>query len=350
MTKIRVAIAGIGNCASALVQGLQYYGKSKQAKDCPGVNHVMLGGFHPSDIEVVAAFDIDNRKVGKLLSEAIFEAPSEAPKIASVPRSKTVVEKGPVMDGLGVYTSRVIRVSKEPDQDVAKRLTKTKSEILLNLLPSGATKASQWYAGQALKAGCAFANATPNFIASTNKWSERFEKAGLPVVGDDLIDQIGATTLHKTLLQLLSRNGVRIGETYQLDVGGGMESLDTLERTKEMKRTVKTKSVESSLPYKTDVVAGTTDYVDFLGNKRDSYFWIKGSYFADTPMQMDLKLSTVDGPNAGSVLFDVIRATKLALERGERGAVEAICAYSFKHPPKTVSLETAEKMFMEFIK
>jgi myo-inositol-1-phosphate synthase len=349
MSKINVAIAGVGNCASAFVQGLQFYGGSKKPRSSLGINHVKLGGFYPGDIEIVAAFDIDNRKVGKPLSEAIFEVPNNAPRIVNVRRSKTVVEKGPLMDGLGVYTRPVVPVSREPDSDVAERLKKTKSEILVNLIPSGATKASQWYAEQALAAGCAFINATPNFIASKPKWSRRFEKASLPVIGDDLIDQIGATTLHKTLLQLLAGSGVHIDETYQLDVGGGTESLDTLERTKELKRSIKTKSVESALPYKANIVAGTTDYVDFLKNKRDSYFWIKGTYFANTPMQMDLRLSTVDAPNAGSVLFDVVRATKLALMRRKKGAVEAICAYSFKHPPKMVSLEAAERMFREFI-
>jgi myo-inositol-1-phosphate synthase len=210
-------------------------------------------------------------------------------------------------------------------------------------------KASQWYAEQALNADCAFVNATPAFIASDAAWARRFEEAELPLVGDDLIDQVGATTLHKTLLQLLSMNGVRITQTYQLDVGGGTESLDTLERTRDVKRTVKTQSVEAALPYKAEVVAGSMDYVDFLQNRRDSYFWIRGSYFCNSPVQMDLKLSVVDAPNAGSVLFDVIRAVKTALDKRLKGAIQPICAYAFKHPPQMVPLETAEKMFTDFI-
>jgi myo-inositol-1-phosphate synthase len=186
-------------------------------------------------------------------------------------------------------------------------------------------------------------------IASDTAWAHRFEMAGLPIAGDDLIDQVGSTTLHKTLLKLLSVNGVRITQTYQLDVGGGTESLDTLERTKDVKRTVKTQSVEAALPYKAEVVAGSTDYVDFLQNKRDSYFWIKGMHFCNVPVQIDLKLSTVDAPNAGSVLFDVIRAVKIALGKELDGAILPICAYAFKHPPQQVSLETAEKMFADFI-
>jgi myo-inositol-1-phosphate synthase len=259
-----------------------------------------------------------------------------------------LVHKGRILDGVGEYTKNVVKVDKGAEEDVAEILKESCAEILLDLLPSGATKASKWYAEQALAAGCAFVNATPNFIASDSAWTKRFERAKLPLAGDDLVDQVGATALHKTLLQLLSINGVRITETYQLDVGGGTESLDTLGRTKEVKRAVKTKSVESALPYKAEVVAGSTDYVDFLQNRRDSYFWIRGVHFCNVPMQIDLKLSTVDAPNAGSVLIDVIRATKIALDKKMKGPVQPICAYAFKHPPKQVPLETAEKLFAEF--
>jgi myo-inositol-1-phosphate synthase len=240
-------------------------------------------------------------------------------------------------------------VSSKDDANVVKALKESDAEIVLNLLPSGAVKASQWYAGQSLSSGCALVNVTPNFIASDAAWAQRFETAKLPLVGDDLVDQVGATTLHKTLLNLLSTNGVRITQTYQLDVGGGTESLDTLERTKDVKRVVKTKSVEAALPYAAAVVAGSTDYVDFLQNKRDSYFWIKGLYFCNVPMQMDLKLSTVDAPNAGSVLLDVIRAVKVAEERKLKGSILPICVYAFKHPPQLLSLEDAEKLFADFI-
>lgn len=349
MQKIRVALIGVGNCASALVQGIEYYKNCDSEEECIGLRKLFLGGFHPRDVEIVAAFDIDKRKVGKPISQAILETPNNAPNIANVPPSDVVVQKGPVLDGVGEYTKPMIHISNELESDIAEMLKETGTEVLLNLLPSGATKASQWYAEQALNAGCALVNTTPNFIASDANWSKRFEEANLPLIGDDLIDQVGATTLHKTLLQLLTRNGVHIVETYQLDVGGGTESLDTLGRTRDMKRAVKTESVEAALPYKTEVVAGSTDYVDFLKNKRDSYFWIKGTYFGNTPMQIDLKLSTVDAPNAGSVLLDVIRATKLALIRGQKGAILPICAHSFKHPPQMVPLETAEKMFDEFI-
>lgn len=349
MPKIKVALVGVGNCASALVQGLQYYGNCEKEEECIGLRHLFLGGFHPRDIQIVAAFDIDSRKVGKDLSEAIFALPNKAPKLIDAQPSKVIVRKGPTLDGVGEYTKKIVQVSNLQEVNVANELEKSDAEIVLNLLPSGAVKSSQWYAEQALRAGCAFVNATPAFIASDAAWARLFEEAGLPLVGDDLRDQVGATTLHKTLLKLLSMHGVRITETYQLDVGGGTESLDTMERTRDVKRTVKTRSVEAALPYKAEVVAGSTDYVDFLQNKRDSYFWIKGLYFCRVPMQIDLKLSTVDAPNAGSALFDVIRAVKVALDRRLKGAILPICAYAFKRPPQLVPIEIAEKMFADFI-
>jgi len=198
-------------------------------------------------------------------------------------------------------------------------------------------------------AGCAFVNTTPNFIASDPEWADRFEAASLPLVGDDLIDQVGSTALHKTLLKLLSDNGVRINETYQLDVGGGTESVDTLDRSRDAKRNIKTEAVAASIPYKAEIVAGSTDYVDFLQNKRDSYFWISGVYFCNTPMKIDLKFQTVDAPNAGSVLFDVVRAVKVALNKKYKGAIGPVCAYGFKRAPQMVSLEAADAQFAKFV-
>jgi len=348
LSKIKVALVGVGNCASALVQGLQYYG-TRSENECVGLRNPVLGGFHPKDIEVVAAFDVDSRKVGRDLSEAILAEPNNVTRLSDVPPCNVLVAKGPVLDGVGEYTKRIVHVSGRADENVPMVLKESNAEIVVDLLPSGAVKASEWYAEQALIAGCAFVNATPTFIASNTEWAVKFETAELPIVGDDLIDQVGATTLHKTLLQLLSMNGVRIAETYQLDVGGGTESLDTLDRTREVKRKVKTESVEAALPYAAAVVAGSTDYVDFLENRRDSYFWIKGVHYCNVPMQIDLKLSTLDAPNAGSVLLDVLRGVKIALERKLKGAAEEICAYGFKHPPSVVSLEAAERMFMEFV-
>ena len=349
MSKIRVALLGVGNCASALAQGLIYYSSGSKEIEGIGLRNSVLGDYGPKDVEIVAAFDIDERKVGKDLSEAIFEEPNNAPKFVDMPLSNVVVNKGPVMDGVGEYTRSIIRLSNHNEANVPMVLKESEAEILLNLLPSGAVEASRWYAEQSMVAGCAFVNATPIFLASDPAWAQKFETAELPLVGDDLIDQVGATTLHKSLLNLLSRSGVKITETYQLDVGGGTESLDTLGRTKDIKREVKTKSVEASLPYSASVVAGSTDYVDFLQNRRDSYFWIQGTYFCDVPMQLDMKLSTVDAPNAGSVLLDVIRAVKIAAERKMKGPILPVCAYAFKHPPQMTPIDSVEKEFEEFI-
>jgi len=349
MSKIKVALIGVGNCSSAIVQGVHYYGNAEKEEDALGLKHLLLGGYHARDIEFVAAFDIDERKVGKDLSKAIFSQPNNAPKIADVPDLDVKVLKGQVLDGVGEYLKKIVKISKSKEEDVARKLKESKTDIIVNLLPSGAVKASRWYAERALEAKCAFINATPTLIASDPAWDKRFRDAKLPVVGDDLVDQVGATILHKILLKTLADQGVRIAETYQLDVGGGTESLDTLERSREAKRAMKTKSVQASLPYKAEVVAGSTDYVDFLGNRRDSYFWIKGSYFAKTPMQLDLRLSTVDAPNAGSVMFDVIRGVKIALNRKIYGSLITLSAYAFKNPPQLLPLEVAEQWFKEFI-
>ena len=349
MPKIKVAIIGVGNCASALVQGVHYYRHVDKEAEALGLGRLFLGGYHPRDIEFVSAFDIDDRKVGKDLSEAVFSKPNTAVKLSNVPRLNVPVLKGPVLDGVGDYLKGVVRISESREVDVAEKLRESGAEIVVNLLPSGAVNASRWYAEEVLKARCAFINATPTLIASDAVWAERFEEAELPVAGDDLTDQVGATVLHKTLLKTLVDRGVRVSETYQLDVGGGTESLDTLERTRDVKRAMKTKSVETVLPYKAEVVAGSTDYVSFLENQRDSYFWIQGLYFGGAPMRLDMRLSTVDAPNAGSVMFDVMRAVKIALDRGVGGQLLSASAYAFKHPPRALTIEAANLWFEEFI-
>ena len=348
MPKIKVALAGVGNCASALTQGLTYY--TIFAENPVGLRNPTLAGYTPSDIQIVAAFDIDKRKVGKDLAEAIFAPPNNTPRVTDTPATSVTVQKGPTLDGIGKSTQNIIQPSTQLDADVSLALRQADAEILINLLPSGAKNASHYYANQALNANCAYINATPTYIASDAAIAKKFQNAQLPLAGDDLVDQVGSTALHKTLLKLLSNNGVKITETYQLDVGGGTESLETLDRTRETKRNIKTQSVASTLPYKTEIVAGSTDYVDFLQNNRDSYFWISGTYFCNAPMRIDLKFSTVDAPNAGSVLFDVIRATKIALNNKKAGAIIPISAYAFKRPPQMLPLETAEQTFNTFIK
>ena len=347
MPKIKVALAGVGNCASAFIQGLRYY--TIFTENPVGLRNPKLGGFAPSDIQVVAAFDVDKRKVGKDLAEAIFASPNNAPRVTDIPQTDVIVQKAPTLDGIGKSAEGIIQPSSTIDVNVAEVLRVAGAEILVNLLPSGATNASRYYAEQALTANCAFINATPTYIASDAAWAKKFVTAQLPLAGDDLVDQVGSTALHKTLLKLLSDSGVKITETYQLDVGGGTESLDTLDRTREAKRTIKTQSVASSLPYEAEIVAGSTDYVDFLQNNRDSYFWISGTYFCNAPMRIDLKFSTVDAPNAGSVLFDVVRATKIALNNKQKGALIPVCAYAFKRPPHMMPLKTAEEEFTRFV-
>jgi len=349
MDKAKVALIGVGNCAASFIQGIQYYSHTSKPQDTLGLRNPLLAGLTPADIEVVAAFDIDARKVGLDLSEAIFAKPNNAPKVCDIPPTGVKVFKGPLLDGVGESTKALIELSGEPDANVAAELLKAGAEIVINLLPSGAANATQFYAVQAVAANCAFINATPNFVASEPSLAAQFQDANLPLVGDDLVDQIGSTALHKTLLKLLSDSGVHINETYQLDVGGGTESVDTMDRSRDAKRNIKTQSVASALPYKTEVVAGSTDYVDFLQNKRDSYFFISGVYFCNTPLKIDLKFQTIDAPNAGSVLLDVVRAVKLAKTKTLGGAIQAICAYGFKHPPKMVPIEVAEAEFEQFI-
>jgi myo-inositol-1-phosphate synthase len=349
MSKIKVALIGIGNCASAVVQGLSYYREAEEEKEI-GLRHLFLGGYHPRDIEFVSAFDIDARKVKRDLSEAIFFPPNNTPKFAAPPQLNVPVMRGPILDGVGKYLKKVVEIDEGKEVNVAKKLRESNAEIVINLLPSGAVEASRWYAREAIKVGCAFVNVTPVAIASDVAWCKLFEEAGLLVVGDDLVDQVGATIIHKTLLKTLASRGVRVSETYQLDVGGGTESLNTLERARDTKRTVKTKTVEAALPYKASVIAGSTDYVDFLENRRDSYFWVKGRYFGGAPMQLDIRLNTIDAPNAGSVIIDVIRAVKVAIDRGVSGSPPSISAYAFKNTFQLLPPEEAEQRFIEFVR
>ena len=349
MSKIKVGLIGVGNCASALIQGIHYYKDAIKEEESIGLKHLYLSGYHPRDIEFVCAFDIAVGKVGKDLSEAIFAEPNNTVKFADVPKLDVKVEKGPVLDGVSEYAKKMIKVNASSEADLVQSFMDSGAEMIVNLLPSGSPKASLRYAGATLKAGCAFINATPTLIASDEVWNCHFTKAGVPIVGDDLTDQVGATFLHKVLLETMNQRGVKVSETYQLDVGGGTESADTLERAWGAKRMIKTKSVESVLPYKTHVVAGSTDFVEFLRNRRDSFFWLSGQYFGGTPLRIDIRLSAEDAPNAGSVMFDVIRGVKVALERKEAGHVLPISAYAFKHPIQILPLLEADKLFENYM-
>ena len=350
MGKIRVAIAGVGNCCSSLVQGVHYHSDTHRHQENPEIAHTELGGYKVDDIEFVAAFDVDARKVGKDLSDAIFAGPNNAPKFSEVPKTDIKVMRGEVFDGIGKYASSKVMIDGSPAVDVAEELRHSRAEALINFLPTGASKASEYYAESCIGGSCCFLNATPAAIASDIEWQNRFERAGLPLAGDDVMDQLGSTILHKTILKTLTTRGVVIDESYQLDIGGGTESLNALERDRsEIKRKVKSTSVMSVVPYSFPLVAGSSDYVDFMENSRTSYFWIKGKYLAGIPFTMDIRLNLFDGPASCSTILDVIRGAKLALDRGISGPLVSVSAYGFKMPPKVTSPQQADVWLQDFV-
>ena len=346
MAKIRVAIAGVGNCASALIQGLHYY--SKKGPD-EGLTYWDVGGYTPRDIEIVAAFDVNSKKVGKDLSRAIYQAPNNTVKIADVPTVGVKVRKGPLLDGIGKYLKGVVSISSLPEEDVAGVLRETGAEILVNYLPVGSTAASQAYAEAAIKAGAAFVNAIPVFIASDKSWADRFADAGLPVAGDDVMSQVGATVLHKTLVKMAVDRGVKVDETYQLNIGGDTDFLNMLEESRlKDKRESKTSAVRAMSPYEVPTRIGPSDYVRFLDNDKICYIWLKGRYFGGTTVKMDVKLHVVDAYDSGGVMVDAIRGTRLALDRGTSGQLESLSAFCFKHPPVQMPYPAAKVAFEEF--
>ncbi len=352
MGEIRVAVVGIGNCASALLQGIHYYRNvEREGFDVPGLLHADFGGYKVKDVRIVAAFDIDKRKVGKDLGEAIYSEPNNTRIFCKVPEIGVRVAKGRILDSVGKFTEPVILIDRDHEStDVAGVLRDTRAEMVLNYLPVGSEEATQWYAQQALEAGCAFINCIPTFIASTPQWQAKFEEAGLPVAGDDVMSQIGATVLHKTIAKLLVDRGVLIEESYQLNIGGDMDFLNMLEEERlRSKRISKTSAVQSMVPYEVPLRIGPSDYVDFLHNKKICYVWLKGRYFGDSPVSIDLKLDVVDAPNSAGIVIDVIRAAKLALERGVSGPLTSISAYAFKHPPIQAPYEVAKQWVEEFI-
>ncbi len=349
--EIHVAIVGVGNCASALVQGVRFYRSVREDEAVPGLLHTKFGDYHVRDIKFVAAFDIDQRKVGKDLSEAIYSKPNNTRVFCKVPKLGVPVSNGEVLDSLGKYLKPVIKVAKSSTPvDVASVLREAKAEIVLNYLPVGSEQATRWYAQQALEAGCAFINCMPVFIASSEEWQAKFQQAGLPVVGDDVMGQIGATVLHKSLVKMLVDRGIKIDESYQLNIGGDTDFLNMLERERlTSKRISKTSAVEAMAPYPIPLHIGPSDFIGFLENKKICYVWIRGKYFGDTPFTIDVKLDVWDSPNSGGVVIDAIRATKIALDRGISGPLTSISAYAFKHPPVQAPYEVATQWVEEFI-
>ena len=346
MGKIKVAIAGVGNCASAIVQGVHYY--TERGPD-EGLTYWKVGGYTPEDIEFVVAFDVSAKKVGRDLSKAIFQPPNNTVKITDVPNLGVKVKKGPVLDGIGKYLKDVIPLARAKEEDVVRELERSGAEVLVNYLPVGSTAASHRYAEAALEAGVAFVNAIPVFIASDSGWAARFAKAKLPVAGDDVMSQVGATVLHKTLVKMAIDRGVKVDETYQLNIGGDTDFLNMLEESRlKDKRESKTSAVRAMSPYVVPTRIGPSDYVPFLGNDKVCYIWLKGRYFGGSVVKVDVKLHVVDAYDSGGVMVDAIRGTRIALDRGIGGELESLSAFCFKHPPVQMPYPAAKAAFEEF--
>ncbi|MEM3833262.1 MAG: L-myo-inositol-1-phosphate synthase [Thermoprotei archaeon] len=347
MSKIRVGLIGVGNAASSFVQGLYYYKNGGT-----GLWHEKIGPYKVSDIEIVAAFDVDKRKVGMDLSKAIFSEPNTIKKYADVPNLGVEVLMGHVVEPLSSTLKKVILYSDEKPVDIADVMKSNRVDIVLNLLPAGLDRTSKFYAEMSLKANVAFVNATPSNIVNDEEIVSRCRNLGLPVVGDDLLSQLGGTILHKQILNFLEERGILIESSYQLDAGGSVETLNTMnEDVKQLKRTIKTKTVSSAITQEAEIATGTTDYVPFLSDTRISYLWVKGYGYLGSPIILDIKLRTEDGPNAGNVLLDVTRALKIARDRGLTGPVKPICDYGFKNPPQPhpKNVHMAYEEFIKFI-
>lgn len=351
MRKIRVAIAGVGNCASSLVQGVEYYKDADPGEFIPGLMHVDFGGYHISDIEFVAAFDVNAKKVGRDLSEAIFVEPNCTARFCDVPETGVEVLKAPVMDGLGKYLRDVIPVDdgQEP-VDIASALKESHAEILINYLPVGSARATRHFAEASIEAGCGFVNCIPEFIASDPEWADKFTRAGLPVAGDDIKSQVGATILHRSLVQLFKDRGVKVEKTYQLNIGGNTDFQNMLQESRlKSKRISKTEAVTSVVDYDVPTRIGPSDYVPFLNDNKQAFIHVEGRKFGDIPLTVDVRLSVEDSPNSAGIAVDAIRATKLALDNGVVGPLDGVSAYFFKHPPVQHPDAVARQIVEEFI-
>ncbi len=354
MGKVRVAIIGVGNCASSFVQGVEFYKNAKENEFVPGLMHVNLGGFHIRDIEFSAAFDIDKNKVGKDLSEAIYAKPNCTYKFMDVPKLGVKVERGMTHDGLGEYLSQIIEKAPGPTADIVSILKETKTDVVVNYLPVGSEEATKWYVEQMLEAGCGLVNCIPVFIAREEYWQGRFRERGLPVIGDDIKSQVGATIAHRVLTRLFRERGVRLERTSQLNVGGNTDFLNMLERSRlESKRISKTNAVTSQLDYDMgaeNVHIGPSDYVAWLKDRKWAYIRLEGRTFGDVPLNLELKLEVWDSPNSAGVVIDAVRCCKLAMDNGIAGEVIEPSSYFMKSPPKQFTDSQAREMVEEFIK
>ncbi|MCX6012557.1 MAG: inositol-3-phosphate synthase [Chloroflexi bacterium] len=353
MGKINVAIIGVGNCASSLVQGVHYYRNAKETDDIPGIMHVNLGGYHINDINFVAAFDIDINKVHKDLSEAIYAPPNNTYKFCDVPNFGIQVERGMTHDGLGKYLSKVITKAPGPTADVTGILKDTKTDVVLNYLPVGSEMATKWYVEHILNAGCGLVNCIPVFIAREKYWQKRFADKGLPVIGDDIKSQVGATITHRVLTRLFADRGVKLERTYQLNFGGNTDFLNMLERERlESKKISKTNAVTSQLDYPMnpdDIHVGPSDYVPWLSDRKWCYIRMEGRTFGDVPLNLECKLEVWDSPNSAGVVIDAIRCCKLARDRGLTGSLIAPSSYFMKSPPIQFTDDKAHNMVEKYI-
>ena len=352
--KVRVAIIGVGNCANALIQGVHYYRNADDHDEVPGLMHVNLGGYHIRDIEFTAAFDVVEGKVGKDLSEAMWAHPNNTIKFADVPHMSVHVYRGMTHDGLGQYVSQVVKKASGPTADIVRILRETKTDVVVNYLPVGSEMATKWYVEQVLEAGCAFVNGIPVFIASSEYWADRFAKRGLPIIGDDIKSQVGATITHRVLTNLFKDRGVKVDRTYQLNFGGNMDFYNMLERSRlESKKISKTNAVTSQLPYEMEaknVHVGPSDYVPWLEDRKWCHIKMEGSAFGDVPLHIDLKLEVWDSPNSAGVIIDAVRCAKLAMDRGLSGAITAPSSYFMKSPPIQYTDDMARELTEQFIR
>jgi len=351
--KINVAIIGVGNCASSLVQGIHYYREAAESDSVPGLMHINLGGYHIGDIEFVAAFDIDRNKVGKDLAEAIYTPPNNTFNFCQVPATGVKVSRGMTHDGLGKYLSEVITKAPGATDDIVSILKETQTDVVVNYLPVGSEEATKWYIEQVLTAGCSFVNCIPVFIAREKYWQSRFAEKGLPIIGDDIKSQVGATIVHRVLTSLFQDRGVKLERTYQLNFGGNTDFLNMLERERlESKKISKTQAVTSQLDYKMEpdnIHVGPSDYVPWLGDRKWCYIRMEGRTFGDVPLNVEAKLEVWDSPNSAGVVVDAIRCCKLAMDRGISGALIAPSAYFMKSPPVQYKDDEARRMVEEFI-
>jgi len=353
MGKVRVAIIGVGNCASSLVQGVEFYKKAKDEDQIPGLMHVNLGGYHIRDIEFSAAIDIDKNKVGKDLSEAIFTKPNNTYKFSKVPKWGVKVQRGMTHDGLGYYLSQVIEKAPGDTVDIVKLLKATKTDVVINYLPVGSEEATKWYVEQILEAGCGLVNCIPVFIAREAYWQKRFKEKGLPVIGDDIKSQVGATIMHRVLTRLFIERGVILDRTSQLNVGGNTDFLNMLERSRlESKKISKTNAVTSQLNYEIapkNIHIGPSDYVEWLDDRKWAYIRMEGTTFGNVPLNVEMKMEVWDSPNSAGVVIDAIRCCKLALDNKLSGALIEPSSYFKKSPPVQYTDEEARRMTEEFI-